>query len=127
MSTQRVLVVEDVPELSQLLEVTFDFDERFTAVGVAADATRALELASAEQPDAVVLDISIDGESNDLLPRLVDLLPRARIVIFTGHDDPVRRETLLAAGASAYVVKGGDLDVLLETLADGASSPPPRP
>jgi DNA-binding NarL/FixJ family response regulator len=117
-STIRVLVVEDVPELSRLLEMTFELDERFVPVGTATSSSQAIDIAREQQPDAVVLDMSIDGSSDDLLPELCALLPDARIVIFTGSDDEHRRQATLAAGASAYVVKGGDLDALLDALAE---------
>lgn len=112
----HVLVVEDVPELSRLLEMTFELDDRFVPVGTATSTEQALALAQEHEPDAIVLDMSIDGSSDSLLPKLRSLLPDARIVIFTGHDDPIRRRSTLATGASAYVVKGGDLDALLDAL-----------
>jgi DNA-binding NarL/FixJ family response regulator len=98
METAKVLVVEDVPELSRLLEITFD-------------------LAARERPDAVVLDLSIDGiDGMGVLPSLRAVLPGARIIVFTGHDDPGLRERAMDAGASAWVLKGGDLSPLLDEL-----------
>lgn len=118
MGITRVLIVEDVPELSRLLEMTFELDDRFEPIGTAASAATALELAGREAPDAVVLDMSIDGTSSGLgaLPEIRAALPDARIVVFTGHDDPVRRDLALDNGAAAYIVKGGDLEGLLDAL-----------
>ncbi|HEU5033618.1 MAG TPA: response regulator transcription factor [Mycobacteriales bacterium] len=113
----RVLVVEDVPELSRLLEMTFELDGRFECVGTAASGGTALDLAARERPDAVVLDLSIDGiDGLGVLPSLRQVLPHARIIIFTGHDEVALRERAMDAGASAWVVKGGDLDALLDEL-----------
>lgn len=113
----KVLVVEDVPELSRLLEITFELDGRFTSVGTAASGGAALDLAARARPDAVVLDLSIDGvDGLGVLPSLRALLPQARIIIFTGHDDPGLRDRAMGAGASAWVVKGGDLGALLDQL-----------
>ena len=44
MDEVRVLVVEDVPELSRLLEMTFELDDRFVPVGTAASTDEALTL-----------------------------------------------------------------------------------
>lgn len=117
-SRASVLVVEDVPELSRLLELTFELDERFEPAGVANSAAAAVEMAATVRPHAVVLDMSIDdaADGSRLLRELRELLPECRIVVFTGHDDAARRDQMIAAGASAYVVKGGDLDELLEAL-----------
>lgn len=117
MPAAKVLVVEDVPELSHLLEMTFELDGRFEPVGTATSGGAALDIAARERPDAVVLDVSIDGvDGIGVLPSLRQILPDARIIIFTGHDDPRLRERAMAAGASAWVLKGGDLSALLDVL-----------
>src|SRR3954464_9674914 len=98
MDTAKVLVVEDVPELSRLLEMTFELDGRFVPVGTATSGGAALDMAAAHQPDAVVLDLSIDGiDGMGVLPSLRAVLPNARIIVFTGRDDPALRESALAA------------------------------
>jgi DNA-binding NarL/FixJ family response regulator len=117
LATAKVLVVEDVPELSRLLEMTFELDGRFEPVGTATSGGAALDLAARERPDAIVLDLAIDGvDGMGVLPSLRRVLPDARIIIFTGHDDPRLREQAMEAGASAWVLKGGDLSGLLDEL-----------
>ena len=118
MHVMTVLVVEDVPELSRLLEITFELDGRFAPVGTASSGGAALDLAARHRPDAVVLDIGIDGmDGIGLLPVLHAVVPTAHIVVFTGHDDARLRERALATGASAWLLKGGDLGQLLDELA----------
>lgn len=125
METARVLVVEDVPELSRLLEMTFELDDRFEPVGTATSGGAALDLAARERPDAVVLDLAINGvDGIEVLPSLRHLLPEARIIIFTGHDDERLRERALSAGASAWVLKGGDLGALLDELSGALPTQP---
>src|SRR3954452_15398876 len=117
MPAARVLVVEDVPELSRLLEMTFELDGRFEPIGTATSGGAALDLAARERPDAVVLDLGIDGiDGMEVLPSLRAVLPDARIIVFTGRDDPVLRARALEAGASAWILKGGDLNALLDEL-----------
>ena len=117
MDRARVLVVEDVPELSRLLEMTFELDGRFDPIGVATSGGAALDLAARERPDAVVLDLAIDGvDGLRVLPALRALLPQSRIIIFTGRDDAKMREQAMASGASAWIMKGGDLSALINEL-----------
>jgi DNA-binding NarL/FixJ family response regulator len=104
METVKVLVVEDVPELSRLLEITFELDGRFATVGTATSGGAALDLAAREHPDAIVLDLAIDGVDG--------------ISIFTGHDEPRWRDRAMQAGADAWVVKGGDVSDLLDQLSN---------
>jgi CheY-like chemotaxis protein len=123
METAKVLVVEDVPELSRLLEMTFELDGRFVPVGTATSGGAALDIAAREKPDAVVLDLAIDGiDGMGVLPSLRTVLPDARIIVFTGRDDPELRAHALEAGASAWVLKGGDLSSLLDALSDAIPS-----
>jgi len=117
LTTARVLVVEDVPELSRLLEMTFELDGRFESIGTASSGGAALDLAARQLPDAIVLDLGIDGvDGLGVLPILRRVVPEARIIVFTGHDDVQLRERALEAGASAWVLKGGDLSGLLDEL-----------
>jgi CheY-like chemotaxis protein len=123
MDAVKVLVVEDVPELSRLLEMTFELDGRFVPVGTATSGGAALDLAARERPDAVVLDLAIDGiDGLGVLPSLRAMLPDARIIVFTGRDDPRVRDRALDAGASAWVLKGGDLTALLDELSGAVVS-----
>jgi DNA-binding NarL/FixJ family response regulator len=113
----RVLVVEDVPELSRLLEMTFELDGRFEPIGTASSGGAALDLAAREKPDTIVLDVGIDGiDGIDVLPLLHRVVPAARIIVFTGHDDEELRQQAMSAGAIAWVVKGGDLNSLLDAM-----------
>jgi DNA-binding NarL/FixJ family response regulator len=117
LTTAKVLVVEDVPELSRLLEMTFELDGRFVPVGTATSGGAALDIAAREHPDAVVLDIGIDGvDGLGVLPTLRRVLPDARIIIFTGNDDARLRDQAMQNGASAWILKGGDLSALLDEL-----------
>jgi len=119
------LVVEDVPELSRLLEMTFELDDRFEPIGTATSGGAALDLAAREHPDAVVLDLAIDGvDGIEVLPALRHLLPKARIIVFTGHDDAKLRQQALDAGAWAWVLKGGDLAGLLDELTGALPAQP---
>jgi DNA-binding NarL/FixJ family response regulator len=117
LTATRVLVVEDVPELARLLEMTFELDGRFEPIGTATSGGAALDIAARERPDAIVLDVTIHGvDGIGVLPALRRVVPEARIIVFTGHDDAQLREQAMKAGASAWVLKGGDLGRLLDEL-----------
>jgi DNA-binding NarL/FixJ family response regulator len=74
-----------------------------------------LALAESLRADVIVSDLELGGRS------ALDVLRRARdsavaIVIFSGHANTSLIERTLAAGAAAFVVKGGDLQVLLDRV-----------
>jgi CheY-like chemotaxis protein len=122
MTTRSVMVVEDVPELSHLLSMTLELDDRFTPVASAVSGREAVEMAHLHRPDSIVLDVSIDGldDGIDILPQLREAVPEARIIVFTAHGNQTQQERALEAGASGYIVKGGDLEPLLDSLAGDA-------
>lgn len=121
MGEQKVLVVEDVPELSRLLELTFELDGRLRCVGTAAGAAQALSLAKETTPDIVVLDMGLDGSRDTgltLVDQLQEALPDVRIVVFSGRDDAELRRAAGEHGVAAWITKGGDLDELVDALLD---------
>src|SRR5258708_22838634 len=89
METAKVLVVEDVPELSRLLEMTFELDGRFVPIGTATSGGQALDLAAREPPDAVLLRPSIDrGAGLGLLPSFRALPPNPPLPLSTRPHHP---------------------------------------
>src|SRR3954467_13583163 len=98
LSTIRIWVVDDHAVLRIGLRSIIECYEQMTVVGEAADRNQALALASAEQPDIVLLDLDLGSDSGfDLLPEMIEIVPDARIIILTGSRDPEahRRSVLL--------------------------------
>jgi DNA-binding response OmpR family regulator len=98
-----VLLVDDSPEVIQLLEPVLTQEGMRTIV--AETAAEALELAEREQPDVVVLDVGLpDGDGIEVCRQLragQDPL----ILMLTARGDEVDRIIGLSAGADDYVVK----------------------
>ena len=78
----------------------------FEVVGEASSGTETLTLAEQLQPDLILLDLSMPALGGlDALPTLRKLVPLARILILTMHDDPQYLRQALKHGASGYVLK----------------------
>lgn len=79
----RVLIVDDDPELRHILAVLFE-SEDFKVVGEAQDGLDAITVARRTQPDFIVLDHmmpKVDGKT--AAPVLRTVAPKARIVAFS--------------------------------------------
>jgi DNA-binding response OmpR family regulator len=116
MAAERLLVVDDEHEITDLL------DEHFRACGydvaIAHDGGEALRLFVVRRPDAVVLDITMPGpDGTEVLGRLRALDPTVSVVMLTGNDDETLARQLLRAGAFDYVPKPFRLDVLERVIA----------
>jgi DNA-binding NarL/FixJ family response regulator len=67
--------------------------------------------------DLLLLDLSMSGLSGvDLLSRVRALRPRLPILILSMHEEPQIVRRVLQAGASGFVAKGSDEDILIAAI-----------
>ena len=113
----RILIVDDHAALRQCLVRTFEEEPEMHVVGEAADGYAAIELTRQLKPDVVIMDIEmprLDGIS--ATRQIAGELPEVRIVGLSTHRSSVYVRTMLAAGASAYVLKDEMLTDLIEAV-----------
>jgi two-component system nitrate/nitrite response regulator NarL len=86
-------------------------------VGIASTVAEALELAKAECPDVVLLDLGLpDGDAVQLGRDIIDVVPGVRIFVLTGmNNGPIVREAL-AAGFHGYLTKDMRADQVIASL-----------
>jgi diguanylate cyclase (GGDEF)-like protein/PAS domain S-box-containing protein len=110
-----VLVVEDERSIRGLLSETFAGADGFCVIGEAGDGRQAIALARHHQPRIIVLDLAMPGMGGlEALPLLRAVTPRAKVIVMSGLDAVEVEGAARAAGAAAYLVKGGDPEALLE-------------
>jgi len=119
----RVLVAENHRDLSDVIATIIDSEPDMRCVGQVSCANEVVSTARDQGAGVVILDLMLQGGSSiNLISDLVAELPGLRIVVFSGlANDEVVRETL-HRGASAFVTKGSDLNVLLTELRGGATA-----
>jgi len=83
----RILVVEDDPEMRELIAITLD-DPALQVTGEASSGEAALALVSELRPDVVILDHFLAGKLTglQLAPAISALVPETRILLFSSHD-----------------------------------------
>ena len=111
MSAGKVLVVDDEPEVRQVLHeflVSRGYD-----VTVAEDGVEALSILQTVKPDLVLLDVAMPGmDGVETLKRIVALNPALPVIMVTANADIGVTSKLLALGAVDYVPKPFDLEYL---------------
>jgi len=106
MAPIRLLVVDDHPVFRQGLRDVLSTDSEIVVVGEAADGKEALEQAYALQPDVILMDINLPGNSGlQATSQLLESLPEIRVVVITGYDEPEQIYHSLRAGAAAFCSK----------------------
>lgn len=90
----------------------------FEVVGEASDGRGAIEAATASRPDVIVLDLGLpDLPGGEVVSAIRELVPEAKIVIFTGTDIE-SNSSLLSGRVEGFVPKDADLDFLVDLLTD---------
>ena len=102
----RILLADDHAVLRSGLRLLLTGTNEYVVVGEASSGNETLSLAEQLQPDLILLDLSMPVLGGlDVLPALRKLIPSARILILTMHDDPQYLRQALKHGASGYVLK----------------------
>ena len=85
----RVLVVEDNGALRFALEVMLEYEPNIERVETVPSGEHALRVAPQLDPDVVVTDSGLPGLSGEeVAMRLREICPGARIISFSGSDNP---------------------------------------
>jgi two-component system response regulator NreC len=102
----RVLVVDDHAVVRSGLRLLLEREDDIECAGEAESAASAVRDARYLQPDVVVLDVTMPGQSGiDALPALREAAPDAKVLVLSMHDDPRYVREAFAAGALGYVLK----------------------
>jgi DNA-binding NarL/FixJ family response regulator len=102
----RVLLVDDHAVLRAGLRLLLEAQPDLRVVGEAGDGREALTLALDQRPDLVLLDLTLPGLSGlETLAALHKVLPTAKVMILTMHDDEGYLRQALRQGARGYVLK----------------------
>ena len=113
----RVAVADDQRLFTRGLCGLVDMLPGTEVVGVAYDGREAVEMCRKEEPDVVLMDISMpkmDGIS--ATREIKDLLPQTAIIILTAHEDDVHVFEGIKAGAQGYLLKDADLEDLSRAI-----------
>lgn len=102
----RVLLVDDHGIVREGLRQVLAADADFDVVGEASNGAQALAIAAREQPDVVLLDITMPGDSGLVVAqKLRQEVPKSRVLILSVHDDAEYVLESVRAGAHGYLRK----------------------
>jgi two-component system nitrate/nitrite response regulator NarL len=112
--TSTVLIVDDHPLFRRGVAQLLAMDPEIQVVGEAADQAGALAMARQHEPDLILLDLNLKGESGiDILSALKDEDAARRVVMLTVSDAPDDLMHAIRAGADGYLLKDMEPEDLL--------------
>jgi DNA-binding NarL/FixJ family response regulator len=111
-----VYLVDDIPELRDLIKYGMEEDPDFEVVGEAGDGKSAIEGIAKTRPAAVLLDLSMpDMDGLQAIPRIREGDPDVAIIVLSGFSADRMSSHVLERGADGYVEKGTPIQELRET------------
>ena len=115
--TISVLLVDDHAVVRVGYRRLLERADNVQVIAEAGTAAAAYQAFCQTPPDVVVMDISLPDVSGlEAMRRLLLREPRARVLVFSIHDEPIFANHALQAGAMGYVTKASAPDVLVDAV-----------
>jgi DNA-binding NarL/FixJ family response regulator len=112
-----VLLADDHKIVRQGLAGLLEIEPDIVVVGEAEDGEEAVELARQLQPDVVIMDVTMPRMSGIEATRLIRRdLANTRVIGLSMHAASDMAGAMCAAGATAYLPKGGPSEDLIAAI-----------
>jgi DNA-binding NarL/FixJ family response regulator len=103
----RIYIVDDHPLIRKALAALFTAEGDMVVCGEAGSAEAAFNEIAALQPDIVIVDLTLRGNSGlELIKTIRGLRAEIGVIVVSIHDENVYGLRSLRAGAGGYVMKG---------------------
>jgi len=113
----KVYIVDDHPLVRQGLAQIIGKEEDMEVCGEAEDALSAMRGVGSTQPDALVVDISLQGNNGlELIKNVRAVYESLPILVFSMHEESIYAQRSLRAGAKAYVMKKEPSGKIVEAI-----------
>lgn len=113
----RLLIADDHAIVRSGLRQLFALAPDLDVIGEAVDGATVLDALRTQLPDLLLLDINMPGLSGpDLITRVKSHWPALPVLVLSMHNEPQVAARVLKAGASGYVTKDSEMDVLLGAI-----------
>lgn len=113
----KVFIVDDHPMMRKGICQAIAQQPHLTVVGEASTGAEVLSRAVEAAPDLLIMDIHLpDLNGSEVTRRLLDLLPAAKIIIFSSDGTRAVVDEALQAGAVGYIWKQSATDELIQAI-----------
>lgn len=118
----RVAICDDHVMVREALASVIEHEDDVHVVGIADSLQSTTDIIENEVPEVLVMDVRLEGESGlDIARSVVASHPEVKIVMLTSFNSDEALVSAYELGASAFVLKSGSSDALVQTIKDVAS------
>lgn len=120
--TVTVVVVDDHPVVRAGLRGLLEANDGFDVLGEATTTADAVALVRRTSPDVVLMDLQLgEDDGVDATRLIIDLGIRTRVLILTTYDTEADILRAIEAGASGYLLKDAEPEVLAAAIRQAAA------
>jgi DNA-binding NarL/FixJ family response regulator len=120
MTTQRLLIVDDVPQVRQDLRTLLSLASEIEVVGEADNGSEAIRQAEALQPHVILMDLEMPVLNGfEATQKIKQTNPHCRVIALTVHAYEAAREKAAQAGIDAFIVKGASVETIIHMIEKG--------
>jgi DNA-binding NarL/FixJ family response regulator len=115
--TIGILIVDDHEVVRLGLRHMIEKHAHMEIVGEATNQADALDIASREKPEIIILDICLGIENgNDIIPELLHVSEESRIIVLTGVQDEEELRRASRLGAMGVITKDTPANMLIKAI-----------
>jgi len=113
----KVILVDDHAVVRAGFKMLLSTDERIEVIAEAERGEQAIQLYCEQQPDVMVMDISMPGIGGlEAIRRICERNKAAKILVFSVHEQQAFVERALNAGAKGFISKNSAANILIEAI-----------
>jgi DNA-binding NarL/FixJ family response regulator len=121
----RVLIADDERVVRDGLSMLVDRIDDIEVIGAASDGTEAVERARSEEPDVVLMDLSMPGlDGANATQQIREACSDTEVLVLTSYVDDESVFPALQAGARGYLTKGAspaEIETAIRAVVSGST------
>ena len=118
-AARRIFIVEDHPVFREGLKQLVNRETDLTVCGEAEDCPQALKDIPDLDPDLVLVDLTLPGQSGlDLIKEIRAGNRRIKLLVVSMHDEALYANRVLRAGGDGYIMKQEDPEDIVHAIRD---------
>jgi DNA-binding NarL/FixJ family response regulator len=112
-----IFLAEDHKLVRDAWKLTIEDNSIFSIIGEAETGAEALDYCSKNKVDVIIMDINLkDGSSIEVIKKMIDTIPRVKIVVVSMLNVYSIIKELYKAGISSFLTKNSSKEELIEAI-----------